>query len=52
MTQTGFQFLLLDTYNQLWILLREYIDSAARRSGGPLGVLMSPTNTYRVCSMW
>ena len=51
MTQTGFQFLLLDTYNQLWILLREYIDSAARRSGQPSILTMSLTNTCRFYGM-
>lgn len=29
----GYKFLLLDAYSQLWILLREYIADADRRSG-------------------
>ena len=32
-TEQGFQFLLLDTYGQLWLLLREYIASANARFG-------------------
>ena len=32
-TEQGFQFLLLDTYGQLWLLLREYIASAGARFG-------------------
>ncbi len=32
-TEQGFQFLLLDTYGQLWLLLREYIASANERFG-------------------
>lgn len=31
-TQTGFQFLLSDTYSQLWLLLREYIARAEGQS--------------------
>ena len=31
-TEKGFRFLLLDTYNQLWTLLREYLVDAERRS--------------------
>ena len=34
-TEQGFQFLLLDTYGQLWLLLREYIASANARFGAP-----------------
>jgi hypothetical protein len=33
LTEAGFHFLLLDTYNQLWTLLRGYIASAEKRSG-------------------
>ena len=33
-SESGFQFLLLDTYHQLWLLLREYIAGAERRNGG------------------
>lgn len=36
-TQTGFQFLLADTYTQIWQLLREYISSAERQSAVELG---------------
>jgi hypothetical protein len=32
-TQAGFQFLLSDTYHQMWRLLREYISTAERASG-------------------
>lgn len=32
-TEAGFRFLLLDTYTQLWALLREYISMAERDSG-------------------
>jgi hypothetical protein len=32
-TEQGFQFLLLDTYGQLWLLLREYIASVDARFG-------------------
>ena len=32
-TDAGFQFLLLDTYSQLWRLLREYIASGEEVSG-------------------
>ena len=35
-TEQGFQFLLLDTYGQLWLLLREYIASANARFGASL----------------
>lgn len=38
-TEKGFRFLLLDTYNQLWTLLREYLVDADRRSGAHHGVL-------------
>ena len=31
--ERGYKFLLLDTYAQLWILLRAYITDAERRSG-------------------
>lgn len=29
-SEAGFRFLLLDTYNQLWLLLRQYITSMER----------------------
>ena len=32
-TRAGFQFLLSDTYRQVWMLLREYINSAETASG-------------------
>ncbi|KAK9827695.1 hypothetical protein WJX81_001241 [Elliptochloris bilobata] len=40
-TEQGFQFLLLDTYGQLWLLLREYIASANARFGEPLGEVLN-----------
>ena len=36
MTEQGFQFLLLDTYSQLWRLLRAYIAGGESRSGASL----------------
>lgn len=33
LTDPGFHFLLRDTYNQLWLLIRQYITSAEKRSG-------------------
>ena len=30
MSEGGFRFLLMDTYNQLWLLLRQYIASLER----------------------
>ena len=31
--EQGFQFLLLDTYSQLWLLLQQYIASAQNKAG-------------------
>ena len=39
MTEAGFQFLLLDSYHQLWLLLKQYTEAEATRSGGAKGVL-------------
>jgi len=39
-TEQGFQFLLLDTYGQLWLLLREYIASVDARFGAPPRALL------------
>lgn len=39
-TQTGFQFLLADTYSQLWQLLRQYIARAERQSSGELASVL------------
>jgi hypothetical protein len=45
LTDSGFHFLLMDTYNQLWLLLREYIRSAEKRSGYlPLASLFVHSN--------
>ena len=33
MTEAGFQFLLLDSYHQLWLLLKQYTEAEATRSG-------------------
>jgi hypothetical protein len=30
MSDVGFKFLLMDSYNQLWLLLREYVSSAGK----------------------
>lgn len=32
-TEEGIKFLMLDTYNQLWLLLKQYTEAAAIRSG-------------------
>lgn len=40
-TDAGFQFLLADTYGQLWTLLRQYIADAQRESGSTLGSVIS-----------
>ena len=32
--EQGFQFLLLDTYSQLWLLLQQYIANAQQKAGG------------------
>lgn len=32
-TEAGIQFLMLDTYNQLWLLLKQYTEAAATGSG-------------------
>ncbi|KAK9806388.1 hypothetical protein WJX72_012519 [[Myrmecia] bisecta] len=40
-TERGWQFLLLDTYNQLWELLQQYISSAENRSGAELSSVVS-----------
>ncbi|KAL0048027.1 hypothetical protein WJX82_006028 [Trebouxia sp. C0006] len=34
--EQGFQFLLLDTYSQLWLLLQQYITNAQKKAGGEL----------------
>lgn len=34
--EQGFQFLLLDTYSQLWLLLQQYISNAQKKAGGEL----------------
>jgi transcription initiation factor TFIIH subunit 4 len=39
-TQGGFQFLLSDTYTQLWTLLRAYIARAEQQSGGELSSVL------------
>lgn len=39
-TQVGFQFLLSDTYSQLWTLLREYIARAERQSSAELASVL------------
>lgn len=39
----GYKFLLLDVYSQLWIVLKEYIADAERRSGGTSPRLYSYT---------
>ena len=31
--EQGFQFLLLDTYSQLWLLLQQYIANAQKKAG-------------------
>lgn len=31
--EQGFQFLLLDTYSQLWLLLQQYISNAQKKAG-------------------
>ena len=31
--EQGFQFLLLDTYSQLWLLLQQYIANAQQKAG-------------------
>ena len=54
-TETGFQFLLLDTYSQLWRLLREYIANGEEVSGlsmscNCLGLMLLPA-TSRACAM-
>ena len=41
-TEQGFRFLLMDTYNQLWTLLRQYLVDADRRSG------VSTTQQYKM----
>jgi hypothetical protein len=40
-TQAGFQFLLMDTYSQLWRLLKEYIAGAERQSSAELASVIS-----------
>jgi transcription initiation factor TFIIH subunit 4 len=40
-TQAGFQFLLTDSYSQLWRLLREYIATAERQSSAELASVIS-----------
>lgn len=40
-TAAGFKFLLMDTYHQLWVLLKDYIDAAERKSGEELSSLIS-----------
>ena len=40
-SEGGFQFLLMDTYSQLWTLLREYISSAERTSSTELASVIS-----------
>ena len=32
-SEAGIKFLMMDTYNQLWQLLKQYIEAAATRSG-------------------
>ncbi|KAK9917411.1 hypothetical protein WJX75_004051 [Coccomyxa subellipsoidea] len=39
--EQGFQFLLSDTYSQLWRLLRAYIAGGEERSGAPLGTILN-----------
>jgi transcription initiation factor TFIIH subunit 4 len=39
-TEVGFQFLLSDTYSQLWALLREYIARAERQSSAELASVL------------
>lgn len=34
LTAAGYSFILMDTYHQLWQLLRAYIDLARKQSGG------------------
>ena len=36
-SEAGIQFLMLDTYNQLWLLLKQYTEAAAVRSGKAKG---------------
>ena len=43
MTEAGFQFLLLDSYHQLWLLLKQYTEAEATRSGaGQVGFVHCP----------
>ena len=44
--EPGFQFLLLDTYSQLWLLLQQYIADAQKKAGEQL-----PCATYAAVSM-
>lgn len=49
--EPGFQFLLLDTYSQLWLLLQQYIADAQKRAGALLlpGPAMSVCPAYARC---
>lgn len=40
-TEEGVQFLMLDTYHQLWLLLKQYTEAAATRSGSRLARVVS-----------
>ncbi|KAK9793768.1 hypothetical protein WJX73_008837 [Symbiochloris irregularis] len=41
LTASGFRFMLMDTYHQLWLLLRAYIDLAKNQSGAELASVVS-----------
>lgn len=43
LTSDGFKFMLMDTYHQLWLLLRAYIDLARQQSG-----LVLPPHTSKL----
>jgi hypothetical protein len=49
-TEAGFRFLLLDTYSQLWAILREYIAGAEQRSGARCRAYLLVHPYGRVCT--
>lgn len=55
-TETGFQFLLLDTYSQLWCLLREYIANGEEVSGLSFSCncpgISAPASHLRACPVF
>ena len=50
-TEEGIQFLMLDTYHQLWLLLKQYTEAAAKRSGDSSNSV-APANFWPTGFSW